>query len=419
MTAKKAGKGERAARAPGTPRKRRRRSGAKHPSVNNELFSLLSEELLTSLPEPLMMYDRDLNVIYANALAVDSVGFDPTGLPRAQMLSKLEPHVLIDTSVAEPGVNDPIATDVLGGKALRNVYHRFRNANGETRITLASVTPVRHRGTVIGVIVIWHDVTEQVRREEIILTARDTLETELQERTYDLAESRKKLARSKRLSDLGALAASVAHELRNPLGVIRTAVYNLRRKNADPALERHITNIDKKIDESAMIINNLLNYSKIQVPRLQRVRLADILTECIGSVKKRFRKKDVSLSRRLGKLRGLSLMADPDQMREVFTNILNNAVQAVDEGGSIRVTAEVENGEAAVVEIVDSGRGIAESDIEKVFDPFFTRKAKGTGLGLAICRELTELHNGSISIRSEEGRGTTVSVKLPLERKKT
>jgi signal transduction histidine kinase len=401
----------------GSQRKKRSRTrrgqGKKHANVTDELISLFSDELLTSLPHPMLLYDPHMTIIYANAFAIESLGFDPIGLSRDEMMDKINLNIENDSTVAE---QDYVSAGAMAGQTIRNIYYQFRDTNGKLHTVLGSSSPLEQHEEIIGVVDTWFDITEFVKRENLILFARDEMERLVQERTHDLIESQKKLERLKRLSNLGTLAATVAHELRNPLGVIGTAAYNLRRKITDPSLERHIDNIDKKIAESSMVINNLLNYSKIQNPRLRRVWLSEVLAESIKSVKKRFRQKPVKVSKRLGRLRDLSLMADPGHLREVFLNILNNAVQAVEAGGMIRISAD-RNGESVVVEITDNGAGIDKADIDKVFDPFFTRRAKGTGLGLAICRELVEMHGGSISIRSELGTGTLVSVKLPLERK--
>jgi len=509
----------------------------------NHLLELFAEELLTSFPEPFILYDRDMTVVYANRFAVESFSFDPTGLSRGEMASRLN---LKTSGGARAAGGEMISTAAMAGDTVRNIYYKFEDADGETHISLGSSSPLLYQGEVIGAISSWHDITEEVKREQYAVIPRNELEILLQEKMEELvesqellekifsnnhmgiamldrsfryirvnraftsglslsadsiigenhfdlhpleqnrkifgevlehgrsffaldrfplfvdsrrqggryfdwsvhpvvddsgevesillmvinstkrikaedelAEARIRLERSERLSSIGTLAATVAHELRNPLGVMKTAVYNIRRKNENDRLDSHINNIEKKIEESSRVIDNLLNYSRIQSPRQRRVRLSDILNESVKSIKKQFRKRPVRVTRQLKPLRGRKVMVDPDQLSEVFINILHNSFQAIEkEGGSVTVAASVQNGKDVLVEFSDTGPGMDNKVLERVMDPFFTTKAKGTGLGLAICRELVELNGGSISIISEKGRGTTVSLKLPLGRRK-
>ncbi len=508
-----------------------------------QLLGLLAGELLTSFPEPFILYDRDKRIVYANRFAVESLAFDPTGLSRREISSRLD---LRTSRGLKASSGEMVSTAAMSGKTVRNMYYKFRDANGEDHISLGSSAPLLYQGEIIGAISSWHDITEEVKRKQYTVIPRSELELLLRERTDELIESQEllekifsnthlgiamldrsfryirvnraftsglklsadsilgknhfdlhpiernrkifdevlqnrrsffaldrfplftenhrksreyfdwsvhpvvddsekaenlllmvvdstkriraeeelseahiRLQRSERLSSIGTLAATVAHELRNPLGVMKTAIYNIRRKNKDAGLKSHVDNIDKKIDESSRVINNLLNYSRIQTPRQRPVRLSHILTESSKSVKKEFRNRNVRISRQLKQLRGHKVMADPDQLREVFINILHNSFQAIEEGdGEVRVTASIEKGRHVLVEVSDNGVGMDKKVLKRVLDPFFTTKAKGTGLGLAICSELVELNGGSISLNSEKGRGTTVSLILPLGGKK-
>ena len=392
----------------------------KNESADNEIFSLIVDELLTSFPEPLVFFNKTGKVIHSNASAVESLGFDPTGKGSKAISMMIDLEKDIDSGITGPGgdAGPPRANswmDLFRDKRpVRNLYYRFHRPDGQARRTLVSSAPVAYSGNVIGAVVSWLDITEQVERENFILMARDSLELELEERTLLLSEARRKLEHARRLSDIGALAATVAHELRNPLGVIRTAVYNLRRKNRAPDLNRHIDNIDRKVDESSTIIDNLLNYSRIKNPEIRPVPLYDVLLECIKSAKKRHRGSPVKMHRRLKSIKDKEVPGDIQQIREVFDNLLNNAVEAIEDEGSVLVQAVVDDGRSVRVDVSDDGAGISDTALDSVFDPFFTDKPGGTGLGLAICSKLVELHSGSISIRSERGTGTVVSVVLPL-----
>jgi signal transduction histidine kinase len=263
---------------------------------------------------------------------------------------------------------------------------------------------------------VW-DITELREAEEITRRDKATLEKLVKERSDELMDAYTKLADAKRLSEIGMLAATVAHELRNPLGVIQTAIYNISRKRKEPSLDRHLANIEKKMLESNQIIDNLLRYSRIRAPQYDDVRICDILDETISSAEKRFPGKKASVLRDFEAVKGKTIEADALQIKEVLANAFNNAYQAlIDREGEIRVAARFDPGEMVVIEIKDDGAGIDRADLDRVFEPFFSKKSKGTGLGLTICRELVSLHGGTITIESEKGAGTTVTISLPRRR---
>jgi two-component system sensor histidine kinase AtoS len=237
------------------------------------------------------------------------------------------------------------------------------------------------------------------------------------DKTRQLVSAQLELERTKRLSDIGTLAATVAHELRNPLGVIRTAVYNIKRKCQNQMLDSHIGNIEKKILESDQIINNLLGYSRIRTPQYEKIKLYEVLDECVNIAKERFDKKHVAFNKDTESIREQFMDGDHFQIREVLNNVLDNAGQAVEDGMGIVTVSAFSRGEGKVaLTINDNGSGIEPSDIARLFEPFFTRKSKGTGLGLTVCKELINLHHGNIDIASELNKGTTVTITLPLER---
>lgn len=232
----------------------------------------------------------------------------------------------------------------------------------------------------------------------------------------ELMKTQSELNERKRLSDIGTLAATIAHELRNPLAAINMAAYNIKRKAQNPLLERHLLTIEKKVSESDQIINNLLFYSRIKIPHYENIDICEIIDECAGVARERCRKAKASVYRKLKLLKGVTVEADPLQIKEVFSNILNNAYDAIlNHRGKIELSGERDN-RFVRVRIADNGPGIDGNILNKVFDPFFTTKAKGTGLGLTVCRQILSLHGGAIDIKSQIGKGTTVTVELPINR---
>jgi two-component system nitrogen regulation sensor histidine kinase GlnL len=271
--------------------------------------------------------------------------------------------------------------------------------------------------TLLATIAQGQDITERIKAEEVLKRDKDSIEKLVVQRTAELINAHVELDRSKRLSDIGTLAAAVAHELRNPLGVIRTAVYNIRRKNQNNNLDSHLANIEKKISESNQIINNLLDYSRIKTPQLENTSIYSVLEECIGFEKEKYASKNIGFLTRLDAISDIHLQIDPLQIRQVFSNIIDNACQAIEkEKGVLEVSATLDEGKQnVIISFKDNGIGIEKEDIARLFEPFFTRKSKGTGLGLTICNELIKLHNGKITIESVPGEGTSVLVALPGE----
>jgi signal transduction histidine kinase len=184
----------------------------------------------------------------------------------------------------------------------------------------------------------------------------------------------------------------------------------------DQSLDKHLANVEKKIAESSQIINNLLFYTRIKEPNYEKVALSELLSECMATATERFHDMNVEVEKKLGLIEGVMVDADSFQMKEVFNNILINAYQAVN-GEDSRIEIDGKLCENRCVEIIirDNGTGIEPQDLDRVFDPFFTRKSRGTGLGLAICRELVRLHKGEVRIESEKGKGTSVTVTLPID----
>lgn len=232
-----------------------------------------------------------------------------------------------------------------------------------------------------------------------------------------IRRSNELLEQSKRLSDIGSLAATVAHELRNPLGVIRAASYNIKRKAKNLLLDGHFANIEKKILEADQIINNLLFYSRLKAQHIERVRVFDMLKESIGAVKNKYKKYPVSIAKKIASLKEVCIEADPLQLGELFNNILSNAYDALAEKrGRIEVAGRKDSAGNIILQFKDNGTGMGKEELKRIFEPFYTTKAKGTGLGLAVCKQIVTLHNGTIELESEKGKGSTVRLTLPLKR---
>jgi two-component system NtrC family sensor kinase len=227
------------------------------------------------------------------------------------------------------------------------------------------------------------------------------------------------LAQQEKMASLGVLASGVAHEINNPLGVILGYAGHLEAKMdpADPNF-RYIQDIRKESKRCKGIVQDLLSYARTPRPALEETDLNALLDQIVDFAANHMDLHHVSLVRDLAPDLP-RILVDPDQIRQVAINLILNAGAAMESGGTITVGTCAS--EAGFVDIVirDEGAGIQPDDLEKIFEPFFTTKARGTGLGLAITRRIVEQHLGRIMVESEVGKGTTVTVRLPIEREVT
>jgi signal transduction histidine kinase len=220
------------------------------------------------------------------------------------------------------------------------------------------------------------------------------------------------------LSVAGELAATAAHEIRNPLAAIRSLVQFVKDV-WPPAEERSqlLGEVLEEVDRVDRTVGNLLQLSRPQATRQDVLDLADVLTRSVQFIAPYARKRQLQLS--APAITGtLSVVGDPHELRQVIVNVLLNACQACAPGGEIVATARtvpVEDAPWAEISIRDTGHGVAAADLARVFDPFFTTKPDGTGLGLAICREVLHRHHGTITLTSTPGAGSDVILRLPLK----
>ena len=233
---------------------------------------------------------------------------------------------------------------------------------------------------------------------------------EIFEDITDYKNTQEALAFAQRLSGIGMMAGVIAHEFRNQLGVIRNAAYFLKMKitDKDEKVKRHLKILDEQVMETERIIENILIFSRTKKPELQAVDLKDIL---LTSLEKVVIPEGIELSTHIEDQPLLEL--DPLQLSSVFVNIILNAIQAMGEKGKLLIKVTKVNNYANII-FSDTGKGIKEEDKKRLFEPFFSAKARGSGLGLAMARIIIEGHRGTINLESEYGKGTSVIIKLPM-----
>jgi PAS domain S-box-containing protein len=226
------------------------------------------------------------------------------------------------------------------------------------------------------------------------------------------------LRRAERLATLGQFAAGIAHEIRNPLvGIGTTTALLLDDAAPDDPRRADLEIIFREIHRLDRIVNQIVDHARPRSIAPSWFSLSDMVHGVFKLLETTLSEKALAMSCQLPS--GLPpIHADPDQIKQVFLNIIQNAIEASHEGGTITVTAfeQTRGTEPGIaVNVIDEGRGISPEDLSRVFEPFFTLgKRRGTGLGLAICRNIIELHAGDITVASEPGKGATVGIWLPL-----
>jgi two-component system NtrC family sensor kinase len=239
---------------------------------------------------------------------------------------------------------------------------------------------------------------------------------QLEEKSRELLDAQKELARSERLAGLGMLAAGVAHEINNPLAVIRGNAELLQASLPPDDEDRE--EVDAIVDEAGRIeriVANLRVFSRSGLQRVSRFSLGALLDDILDRVGHQIAMERYQVVRAYwGK--DVQIEADQDQLRQVFANLIVNGLQAMAEGGTLEVDLSQEaDGDRIEVVIRDHGCGISNSDIERLFTPFFTTKSQGTGLGLAVSYGIVSDHGGEIRVVSTVGIGATFSVLLPMD----
>lgn len=229
----------------------------------------------------------------------------------------------------------------------------------------------------------------------------------------EILKKEEQLIKAERMAVMVRIASEAAHEIRNPLSVIKTGVYYLEKvlPGGEKIKERFLQ-IDGAVERVALYINDLLNLSKPPVLNLSRVDINTLIEESLKE------SSPFSLGIEIKKeLReGLPYVkVDPDRLKEVFVNLIKNAAEVMKGRGELRVRSEEKEEGFIQISLEDTGPGIQEENLEKVFDPFFTTKTQGTGLGLAICKRIIDAHKGKIEVKSYPGQGTRFIISLPIE----
>jgi two-component system sensor histidine kinase PilS (NtrC family) len=358
--------------------RQRRKAGerlAMHQQLVGDLASL-HQNTIRCLSSGLMTTTLDGTITTMNDAACEILGF-----AEAPVGQKLVSHL--------PSLEQVLAKVDALGRVLRDEVSAVRSDGAERRLGLSATPLSDHTGSVIGRVIHFQDLTD-LRRMELAV------------------------ARSERLAGIGRLAANIAHEIRNPLASISGSVEVLKRLPGVDAETQNLIDIAvREVDRVNALISNLLNYARPRSEDRQRLDLTEMVGEIATMFEQERRAAHVQLA--LQTVPGVWVEAASGQLNQVVWNLLRNAAEAMPAGGTITVVTLVKEGSKrqAILMVRDTGVGIAQEDLDHIFEPFFSRKVGGTGLGLATTARIVEDHHGTIDVHSQRGKGTTFTVHLP------
>jgi PAS domain S-box-containing protein len=296
--------------------------------------------------------------------------------------------------------------------------HEFsvKDDKGNTQWIENIVTPIKNKdGTVIAALELGVTITERKLMQNKLAEYSQNLEKLVEERTEQLKQTQAKLAKTEWLAAIGELAAMVGHDLRNPLQAIDNATYYLKNECArmsssaiPPKAKEMLHVIDDSVNYADKIVRDLSDFSATKKPSLKRIDINMLVKETLPQVEA---PRNVEINTELSQLPEIEV--DEDQIKRVFLNLIANGIQAMENGGTLTVSTRKAE-DFVEISFKDTGVGIPQDNMDKMFSPFFTTKATGMGVGLAICKKIVESHDGTIHLENEVGKGTTFTVKLPI-----
>ena len=344
-----------------------------------EVFSALKEnldQLMSTLQDGLILFTRDGRIVLVSASAERFIG-----RPRGEMLGQMVEGVFDDST--------RLGRIVLDAFALRQeVPSREIEMEHGRRVQLA-LDFISERGVAIGA----------------LLTVRDAESVHRIENEIEL---------SRRLAAIGRLTSGVAHEVKNPINaiVIHLEILRERMLQLDPETRRHMDIINSEIHRLDRVVKTLVDFSRPVELKLQAVDLRDLATEVSALASPEARSHKVDVAQIMSEY-ALPVRVDTDLMKQAILNVMINGVQAMPDGGTLTLRAFA-SGQAAVLEVQDTGGGISAEIRDKIFNLYFTTKKSGSGIGLALTYRAMQLHNGALDLDSEARQGTIFRFMLPL-----
>ena len=377
------------------------------------------ETLVNGIQDFILVITPEMSIIEANEAFLQKMG-----LSREQVIGRkcYEVYRRREQPCRAAEEECPLRLVVQNQRHIRRIQKR-RLPNEETRYYEVSVYPLyEQEGRISKFIHISRDITQH-RREEEEITRR--LEQMVEDRTRQLRETHEKLLHQDRMSSLGKLAATVVHEINNPIAGILNLVMLMKRIGAEQRLgakeieqfRRYLDLMETETRRTSRIVTHLLAFSRQPIAEKQRVRLPQLIDQTLMINSNMLKIAGVTVDRRVGPDLP-DVVGSEDQLQQVFMNLFSNAAEAMEAkgGGTLRIEVDREPGGGAVqIRVTDTGAGIPAANMPRLFEPFFTTKKKGqgVGLGLSVAYGIVQEHGGAISARSVVGEGTTFTIRLP------
>ena len=348
---------------------------------------------LDQVPQAVLMTNLEGIIIYANP-AFENI----TGYPVSEALG-MNPSIL-KSGKQTPEFYQRLWTTINTGKHWRGEFHN-KKKNGEHYWETAVISPVHDMdGKITHFIAIRDDITQGKKKE------------------LKLQKAERQLITAEKLAGIGQLAAGVSHEILNPVNIISVHNQMLKKKTPDdPKLQEFCSKVNFEVDRIKKIVNSLLAFSRTPNEDIQKGFVREEIEKVLTLVEQEYKSDNIEIVREWCDKR-VELLYDPDMIRQVFLNLVNNAKYAMPKGGTITVgcrTIEKNNKDYLQLLFSDTGTGMNKKEIAKIFDPFFTTKPEGvgTGMGLSVVHGIITDNGGDIEVESEEGKGTTFKINLP------
>lgn len=338
-------------------------------------IEILNENILNSMSYPLIALDNNNDIKIVNN-AANKVYSD----------LKLNSNFMDYKNEVFKVIHDPLKSVITG--EINHFDEIVRVSEERTHIVShIKMYPLKNNDNEIkGTVVVIEDITEIYQLEE-------------------------EIRRADKLSAIGVMASGVAHEIRNPLGIVKTIAQTI--KSTSGLSEMDLEGLDiitAEVDRANGVIKEILDFSKIEKGELDQSNLLELVKDVIKITHKFAENNLVMIETDIDE--DINCMMDISKMKQVFMNLIMNAVDAMPSGGKVKILGK-KQGVKYVISVSDNGSGIPQEKLESIFNPFYTTKDTGTGLGLSITHKIIKDHNGSIKVNSTVGKGTEFVIKLP------
>ncbi|MFQ6066083.1 MAG: nitrogen regulation protein NR(II) [bacterium] len=352
----------------------------------------LYKVILDILPHAILVLDEGLRVVMCNR-SCENLLLKSGGEIEGRNLSEVIPHkdlqnqarvVLQDREAGTKFVELHLDMEKESSKILRATISALRMEDVGGPLCLITL----------------EDITEQVQLEE-------------------------QLVQSEKLAGMGLLARSIAHEVGNPLSIMASTLQYIQNSLLDHGnqdLREAMETITDNIDQMHILLRSLSDFTGSKRPQFESCNLQRILSQLLTFISRQAEVHNISVHREFDNIPDCQV--DRREINQLFLNLLKNAIEAMPQGGKLRIKMHLVpkdspgNEDRVLVEISDTGMGISETERQYIFRPFYSTKPKGTGLGLSFCRRVAEEHGGEISVKSQVGKGTTFMVTLPIRQQK-